>query len=41
MVSYMLQVARSDYMDSYIQIGHEVLNIERELQDVVLVWDQA
>ena len=34
-------VARSNYMDMQIQIREEVPKIEKALQDVALVWDQA
>ena len=39
MVSDMHKIGRLDYMDLRIHIGQEVMNIERTLQDVVLVWD--
>ena len=40
MVSIILEIMTSKYMVILIQIGLEVLLIERELQDVVLVWGQ-
>ena len=41
MVSNMYQMERSNSMDLQIHIGKEVPKTEIELQDVVLVWDQA
>ena len=41
MGSELHEMVRSYYMGSQNQIGKEVLKIEREPQDVVLVWDHA
>ena len=38
---YACQMVRLYYMGSQNQIGKEAIKIERELQDVVLFWDQA
>ena len=40
MASVILEIVTLDYMAILIQIGLEVLQIEKSLQDVVSVWGQ-